>query len=280
MKNSFLVSRPRRGFTLVEILIVIAIIALLAGIAFPVFSKARESGRRTVCLSNLKQLGMAFAQYTQDSGRYPFAGNLQNWAQGGMWVTGGESGVKKNYPLGGPGLAQNSAPFDYIPNQEAYPEQGALYPYIKNTAVFICPSGEDAEKKRLSYSMNCAVGLMSTVRIKEPDKIVLLVDEAKTLNDGFFWAADNASSTDRLTERHSGGGNLLFADGHVKLFPFKTFPLDDSADGRKNKSALTGNVRFHDAAFGPNGSFARPGRPLNVCLVPVTGTGDPDTGGT
>lgn len=270
MKNSSLVSRARRGFTLVEMLIVIAIIALLAGIAFPVFSRARENGRRTNCNSNLRQLGLAYAQYVSDNTRYPFAGNLQNWANGAMWVTGGEGGVKKNYPAAGPGLAQNTSPFDYIAGQEAYPDQGALYPYVKNVNVYVCPSGEDADKKHLSYAMNCAIGAMSSVRIKEPDKIVLLVDEGKSLNDGFFWAVDNAASTDFMTKRHLGGGNLLFTDGHVKFYPFAKFALDESADGRKNKSSLTGDVRFHDAAFGIKGSYARPDKTIDVCLVDVT----------
>ncbi len=58
---------PRRAaFTLIELLIVIAIICLLAAILFPVFGRAREMGRRTACLSNLKQLGLGVAQYTQD----------------------------------------------------------------------------------------------------------------------------------------------------------------------------------------------------------------------
>lgn len=59
-------STRRRGFTLIELLIVISIIAILAAILFPVFARARENARRTSCASNLKQLGLAFAQYTQD----------------------------------------------------------------------------------------------------------------------------------------------------------------------------------------------------------------------
>ena len=58
--------RKRRGFTLIELLVVIAIISILASILFPVFGRAREMARRTACMSNQRQLGMAFAQYTQD----------------------------------------------------------------------------------------------------------------------------------------------------------------------------------------------------------------------
>ena len=58
--------RTTRGFTLIELLVVIAIISVLAAILFPVFARARENARRTSCLSNLKQIGLAFLQYTQD----------------------------------------------------------------------------------------------------------------------------------------------------------------------------------------------------------------------
>jgi prepilin-type N-terminal cleavage/methylation domain-containing protein len=64
--------RGRGGFTLIELLVVIAIIAILAAILFPTFARARENARRTSCVSNLKQIGLAMMQYVQDSeGLYP-----------------------------------------------------------------------------------------------------------------------------------------------------------------------------------------------------------------
>jgi prepilin-type N-terminal cleavage/methylation domain-containing protein/prepilin-type processing-associated H-X9-DG protein len=70
--------------TLIEVLVVIAIIAILAGILFPVFASVKEKGRTAVCQSNLHQIGVAFQLYLQDyDDIYPCTGDYQLWM--GRW---------------------------------------------------------------------------------------------------------------------------------------------------------------------------------------------------
>jgi len=61
----------RRGFTLIELLVVIAIIGILAAMVFPVFARARDSARKAVCLSNVKNLALAIQMYLNDYDRFP-----------------------------------------------------------------------------------------------------------------------------------------------------------------------------------------------------------------
>jgi prepilin-type N-terminal cleavage/methylation domain-containing protein/prepilin-type processing-associated H-X9-DG protein len=80
MKHSYKTNPSNRAFTLIELLVVIAIIAILAAILFPVFAQAKEAAKKTVCLSNEKQIGIANALYLNDfDDTYPQCGQvLQN----------------------------------------------------------------------------------------------------------------------------------------------------------------------------------------------------------
>jgi type II secretory pathway pseudopilin PulG len=230
-------------------LIVIAIIGILAAILFPVFGRVRENGRSTACSSNLKQLGAAFQQYLADNGgRFPGAGQYQSWGKGGHWVAGTD----------GEPIADSTDPYKAT-NKQAQVEKGAIYQYVKSPQVYVCPSNSDAEVKRMTYSMNCALSGLNQSRNTTPTDIILLVDEAKA-NDGYFWAADTASSTDAATKVHNGSANYLFSDYHVKAIPFAKFPVDKDHQNLKaigTDPAVTTPLpspRFHDIQFGPKGS--------------------------
>ncbi len=247
-------SKARAGFTLIELLVVIAIIAILAAILFPVFAKAREKARQTTCLSNQKQIGLAFIQYMSDSdGFVPnMCGDKCQDAAGnqytGVWMYEAHNG---NNP--GP---NTPGAFD--------PARGSIYPYVKSAAVFLCP--DDALNRNVtyagavysgdSYAINGCLGvgtLSATVNIAagksevvfdSPSAIMLIGEE-----DASGQPAPTAGSTDDsyqlfngnpFSYRHSGGSNIEFLDGHAKWVVDPNAKLKLLEAGDTNATACPG----------------------------------------
>lgn len=164
----------RKGFTLIELLVVIAIIAILAAILFPVFAKVREKARAISCLSNMKQIGLAFTQYSQDN-------DEKN-----------PNGVNCFYP-GGNGWA------------------GQLYPYVKSAKVFYCPDDTGAESTTFtSYAYNSnntaptgsGVDSYAIAKYVSPARTVLLFE----VQGNSFGSADPADITKDDEETDCSGG--------------------------------------------------------------------------
>lgn len=214
----------RQGFTLIELLVVIAIIAILAAILFPVFAQARESARRTTCLSNIRQAGTAMYMYLQD---------YDEVLPAVVHLGGGK-------------------------DDDFY---GVLQPYVKNVGVFYCPdrtewsfstgddcSGQESintQQRCIGYGYNW--GILSGVRLGvvgdrvhfpggyiEPGvSLASIVAPADMMIYGdtgdnpryticsnyIFQYYLNVTKNSQL--RHGGQLNINFVDGHAKAMKWK-----------------------------------------------------------
>jgi prepilin-type N-terminal cleavage/methylation domain-containing protein/prepilin-type processing-associated H-X9-DG protein len=221
--------RSHTAFTLIELLVVIAIIAILAAILFPVFARAREQARKTACLSNMRQLGLAFQAYTQD---YDEA--LPNSTDGtpGAGLTGAWN-FYKVFPT-------NTSPGSYDVTQ------GGLYAYVKNKQIYICPSDSQGRQSGNSYAANScvfqgsAIGFetgKSLAAFEKPASFMLLGEEASPTAENTDLASVSTDDGYMLykfnyfTTRHSEGSNLTFVDGHSKWFRPEKIAADNLQTG-------------------------------------------------
>jgi prepilin-type N-terminal cleavage/methylation domain-containing protein/prepilin-type processing-associated H-X9-DG protein len=232
------------AFTLIELLIVIAIIAILAAILFPVFGRARENARRSSCQSNLKQIGLGMLQYSQDYDEQIVPALVDNY----------------------PGIGQAS--WAYV-----------VQPYVKSVQLFRCPSNTTGATDFMqgtnntipvSYACNAGNdggpnhggssdgtnGARPFPHVPHNGRIVAEVDSPSTtlavgesqfqntarLDNAQWDIYENGSSRNKLTN-HLGMSNWLFLDGHVKsLKPMSTArPLNLWIINKQAENAPTAN---------------------------------------
>ncbi len=182
---------PRKGFTLIELLVVIAIIAILAAILFPVFARAREKAQQTSCLSNVKELMLAFLMYSEDNdGRSPLC-------------------------------VYNSGTTDFW--------YDSMMPYMKNTQILRCPSDDShsvgyAPHNYWGYyhmytrSVTSAYGGSVKLSILRYPAETSAFAEADGPGNSCFNSDGTWGYARWDIVRHNEGCNVGLLDGHAKWF--------------------------------------------------------------
>ncbi len=222
----------REGFTLLELMVVVVIIAFVLAVLSPVVTQSRRNAQGVFCMNNLKQLQIAWALYAEDHA---------DWLPG---VRGGS--------FVGPG-AWVSGWLDFSSNPDntntVYLTDGRyaqLGPYVKSPDVFHCPADPSTVTVRgqlhyrvRSFSMNCWMNYVGTEQIGQdyyevfrrstqiidpsPSDAWVFIDEHEaSINDGLFQIdlKDRGISTkivDYPANRHNGAAGMSFADGHTEL---------------------------------------------------------------
>lgn len=217
-------SRPGcRGFTLIELLVALAVVAVLAALGTGAIARIRESGRRTECLNNLRQLGLATELYLGDHNRRLFR-YVEAVPEGTLWYFGLE---KKG---GGAGEG----------NRDLDQTKAPLFPYIARVGgVEVCPSFpyESALWKpkfkgaSYGYGFNTLLSGKNVLTIARPAQVIVFGDCAqvntfqapaspKNPMIEEFYMIDNKFKT--IHFRHNGIAQFVFLDGHVEgltLYP-------------------------------------------------------------
>ncbi len=212
-------SASSRGFTLIELLVVISIIALLIGLLLPALSHARERAKQIGCLSNQRQLALAFLNYGNDFDAIPGCTN---------------HGPRDN--LDWSGYANR-----HRPNEKVFP-YGRIYPYVSNAASAVeCPKAKRLANQEFDYTF---VAGMAGARVdlqwrtlypsdptnpgrnlKAFQAMPVLIEEDEvwynnSIPDG-TWAW-----YDQFSNRHGGTCNIAFLDGSGGEFKSPKGPID------------------------------------------------------
>jgi prepilin-type N-terminal cleavage/methylation domain-containing protein/prepilin-type processing-associated H-X9-DG protein len=238
MKVENAIMRKGKGFTLIELLVVIAIIAILMAILIPALNRAREQGKRAVCLNNLRQLTLAWILYADDNDDKIVNGLAGDTTRAGElpWMLRDCAGNK--------GLS-----FEEV--KKAI-QGGALFLYTKNIKLYRCPIAYRTEWS--TYNIVDAMNGQSfdggpiikrRMQIKRPGERSVFVEDTGATSEGGWTVYYTMNAwRDEPPLRHGNGANWSFADGHSEYWKWKN--PDTRKWNASNESAWKGMVRPDD----------------------------------
>ncbi len=239
--------RFEKAFTLIELLVVIAILALLMALLMPTLNRAREQGRRAVCLNHLKTLTLAWMMYADENDDRIVNGEAY-WAPSAapaapVPTSGPHKG--EQYWVGNDcasGFAQGEQrPLDI---QLQAIRLGALFPYCAAEKVYRCPTGIRGEMRTYStgYGMNgcfdatgtyvgnqgvkvgrtvLMVKRRSEITVPAPAFRLVFLDEGRISPDSYAIHYVTPRWWDPPFVRHEDGTNVSFADGHSDYWKYR-----------------------------------------------------------
>ncbi len=199
--------KGRKGFTLIDLLVVVAIIAILAAMLLPALSKARERARQAVCMSNLKQIGLAIFMYTNDYDGYIPLATFPSYdsllpANDYWWVWM----VRWGYF----GIAAPNYQYYFIDDPWRSGPAGKLLRCPTHNKMTHWSDRSTYQMRRISLNDE---GWVKIDRIIRPAKTVYIGDALP--GAGYLLWYNHTSPFCLPSTYHSGGANILFFDGHV-----------------------------------------------------------------
>lgn len=206
----------KKAFTLIELLVVIAIVAILAAILFPVFAQAKEAAKKSVCLSNMHQLGLANSLYLNDNdGTFAYQPKFQPLPGGGFpygLTTGNRA------PAGDGDLPQPDAFSDSpITNRwDSGPLVDLLKPFIKSDQLLYCPSAAKAYpdmSPNTNYEQNAYLFADTQKEKSGGGTPGVAIVETQIVNPSFTMVFQDRKGTKPVL--HQGGANNVCADGRA-----------------------------------------------------------------